>query len=295
MNVELALPVANWKKPQEVIAQDLASVILEFQRKPNIYWSTLEELVRLTDTNRTNHTVYQNENVATIETVEWAAFSDAECLAWISQRVEGFYKWSRIVVSRKYEENSIVRVQSVAVCLPLTPKQCKRVYEAFAGIPNGSLENEEFNNRPVDLNLPKGKTFNDLVLTLTGKTIAELTVEKMAALADGREVASNNYTAINRASTFYEQVRVGATIEQELIARGHKINQLRDCPGMLNIEAFATFRVFERTNYSQTILPDSGKYEYKSGNCRVCKSETLVGPCNICVPCEKKFDSGELR
>ena len=294
MNVELALPVANWKKPQEVIAQDLASVILEFQRKPNIYWSTLEELVRLTDTNRTDNAIFQSENIATTETVSWAAFSDAECLVWISPRVEGFYKWSRVVVSRKYEENGIVRVQSVAVCLPLSPTQCTRVYEAFASAPN-SLDDEKFNNRPVEFNLPEGKTFNDLVFNLTKKTLAELTAEKMAALNDAREVADNNYTAIHRARTPYEEVVVGTRIEQELIARGHLINQLRDCPGISNMDALKMLGAFDRVYYFGDLSTKSGKYEYKSGNCRVCKAETLVGPCNVCVPCEKKFDSGELH
>ncbi|TSC88766.1 MAG: hypothetical protein G01um10145_792 [Microgenomates group bacterium Gr01-1014_5] len=293
MNVELALPVANWKKSQEVIAQDLASVILEFQRKPNIYWTTLEELVRLTDTNRTNHPVYQNENTATTETVSWAAFSDAECLAWISSRVDGFYKWSRVVVSRKYEENGIVRVQSVAVCLPLSPTQCVRVYEAFADAPN-SLDDEEFNDRPVEFNLPEGKTFNDLVLTLTKKTIAQLTAEKMAALKDGREIAGNNHTAIISASTLYEQVFVGAKIEQEIIARGHLINQLRDCPGILNSEMLNLMT--SDTFPGVATLQNIDKFKTRRA-CASCGFEKYVwgaedGGCNVCLKCNLEYDLG---
>ncbi|MDO8452468.1 MAG: hypothetical protein Q7S79_01825 [bacterium] len=291
MAIELALPVANWQnKTSGERTQDLSSAALELQRKANIYWTTPEQLVRLTDTNRTDHSIYRSETTATIEMVEWAAFSGAECLVLISGEKKGFYQSTRVVLSKKYEDGGRgVRILNIAVCLPIAPEECVELYEEFAGAFTDAVSAEDFRDRPVEFNLPEGKSFDDLVRSLTGKTISALMDEKLVATKDAREIVQGYAEKIGRASTLYEQILVGARIEQELIDRGYQINQFRDCPGVSNTEALQELLNpnFMLASIGYDTSPRDYKFD-KEGLCTVCGLHKRdLGPCDMCEFCDR--------
>lgn len=288
---ELALPVANWKKPQEAIVSDIASVILDFQRKPNIYWTTPSELLRLADTNRKGNEIYNNETTATLEMVLWAAFSDTEYLAWISEPKRGFYKSLRGVLCKKFEEGKNIRIMNVAFFLPLNSTQSINLFEVFANIPKNTLEAEDnISTRPVEFNLPENKTFGDLVYLLTGKTISELTSDKISALNEAKIVVQKKYQAILSTRTIFDEILVGAIIEQNLISLGHAIHLLGDCPGILNSEAL---KILQTSLGIYIKNPDRYKYD-KTAVCRRCGTEKKVADCKICRECQILFDQEEL-
>ena len=294
---ELQLDIGLWQnKPDEDIKKDVSSALLEFQRKPNLYWLSLEELTKLLDGTRTDHPIYQSEHTALTELVNWAAFGETEYAAWMSDQFAGFYKCPRLIISKKFEERGKVRILNVAACLSITSKQCLRIAEAFLGVePNTLTDPEELRDRPIEFNLPEEKSFPELVKILTGKTIQELFAEKLKTQQDAEVLVAQNKNAIKNAYSLESKILAGANLEQQALAMGYAINQFRDCPGISNMDALKMLGAFDGVYYFGTLSAKSGKYEYKSGNCRVCKAETLVGPCNVCVPCEKKFDSGELR
>lgn len=296
-HLELQLDIGLWQnKPDEDIQKDVSSALLEFRRKPNLYWLSLEELTKLLDGTRTDHPIYQSERTALTELINWAAFGETECAVWISDQFEGFYKCPRLIVSKKFEERGKVRILNAAVCLPLTSKQCLRMAEAFLGVePDTLTDPEELRERPIEFNLPEGRSFPELVKVLTGSAIQELFTEKLKTQQDAEILVAQNKTAIINAHSLEGKILAGANLEQQALAMGYAINQFRDCPGISNIDALRMLGAFDRVYYFGTLSTSSGKYEYKSGNCKVCKAEALVGPCNICVPCEAKFDSGELR
>ena len=300
MAVELALPVANWQnKTSGERVQDIASVALEWQRKTNIYWTTPSQLLRLVDTNRSDNETYLKETTATIETVMWAAYSDAECLGWISTEKEDFYKCARVILSKKYTDGKEIRILSIAECVPLPPERCVEIYEEFAEVFDTGLDAEEFRDRPVEFNLAKGKSFDDLVKSLTGRTLSELMAIKLATLKDATKVEQNSSNSIAQAHTKIEQIFVGAKIEQELIKLGYRIDQLRDCPGESNLDALKKLRslgILEGGNGVMKVLnPDRYKYD-KLDTCLKCNQEKMIASppqgCGICRDCQIYFDLG---
>ncbi len=288
MNVELALPVANWQnKSSNERTQDIASALLEFQRQPNVYWTTPDQLIRLTDTNKDSDLVYKSETTATYEEIRWILESDAECLVWISPAKEGFYKCARVVLKKKYEGGK--RILNIAVCLPIDYQHCKRLYTAFAGINFAEIDDQDFRDRPVEFNLPEGKTLDNLVIKLSGKSIYELMQAKTIALQDANEIEKKKSKEIDTANTLFEQIVVGASIEQEMIAKQYLINQFDDCPGKLNSQ------ILNELKNTKVLARNPDRYEYnKFAHCRRCGQEKWVADCKICRDCQILYDNEEL-
>lgn len=304
MAVELALPVANWQnKTSEERTQDIASVALEWQGEANIYWLTSGQVVRLTDTNKTNTETGFMENTATFEIVDWMAYGESDCLAWISALKDGVYTTTRLGLKKKYTDGRReIRVLNVDVYLEVPPEECVRLYSKFAGEDVEDLSVEDFRDRPVEFNLPEGKTFNDLVREFTGKTIAELTAIKTQALSDGAGVEKRNRKAIESAGTIYEQIVAGARAEQELIELGYRIDRPIGCPGISNREALKRLNIFGvpegGIGVVEILNPDRYTYD-KYDKCKKCEQVKLVASspqgCGVCRDCQIKFDSGEYE
>lgn len=300
MVVELALPVANWlNKTSKERAQDIASVALEWQGKANIYWTTPEQIVRLTDTNRTDNETYSSENTATFEIVQWF-FSDAECLAWISALKKGFYKTTRLGLKKKYTDGGRkIRVLNVDVYLKIPPEECAKIYSDFVSEEvERDITPEDFRDRPVEFNLPEGKTFDDLIRKFTDKGLVELMAEKDKATKDAAEIEQENAEEIQSARTEYQQIFVGARIEDELIKRGHAIKESTGCPGVSNREARAMLEANVKAGIGEPEIKNPDRYgSYsKKDICKKCGEEKMVCPppqgCGICRDCQILFDLG---
>lgn len=302
--IELQLDIGLWQnKTDKERKEDLSAAILDFQRKPHLYCLDLEQLARLLDGTRTDHPIFQSEDEALAETMQWAAFGETQCLAWITTEAEGFYKTTRIILSRKYEEGGKVRIVNVAAFSPITKTQCLRLAEAFMNCPSGTFTDvEEIRNRPLEFNLSEGKSFPELVKIVTGKEMFELFEDKLRAQQDSEEVISANNTAINQSSTLIEHIKVGAQIELQLIARGHLINQFRDCPGRLNGEilrmlgGFNKGSLFDRFMQTAPLNPD--KFDTEK-TCAICHQKRKVWPtekegCDVCQECNAADNNKQL-
>lgn len=292
MYPELQLNIGLWqKKTDKERKNDLAAALLDFQRKPNIYWLTLEELTKLLDETRIDKPIYLAEFEALNENINWAAFGETPCLAWITPEHEGFYETTRIIASKKYEEGGKVRILSVATFLPVSLKQCLRIAEFFMDLPQNTLvDPEEIRNRPLEFNLPEGRSFPELVKILTGKSIQELFTEKIKAQTDAGEIINQNSVTIRNSSTKLEQIFVGANIEQQALARGYQLDRFRDCPGITNTEALGILGVLNKIFLLPNVNVEADKYNYnKFDICRMCKKLKMVCPppegCNVCHDC----------
>lgn len=298
--IELALPVANWqKKTSEERTQDIASVALEWQGKANIYWTTPEQIIRLTDTNKTDTETGFNENTATFEVVQWF-FSDAECLGWLSALKDGVYETTRFGLKKKYSDGGRkIRILNVDVYLKIPVDECIGLYAKFVGEDVGDISVEDFRDRPVEFNLPEGKTFNDLIREFTGKNLVELMSEKDVVTQDATKIEQENSNGIESAGTEYKQILVGARIEEELIKRGHAISRSIGCPGVSNREALRMLNALsvpeDGMGVIKTLNPDRYVYD-KYDKCKKCEEmKMVVSPpqgCGICRDCQILFDLG---
>lgn len=294
--LELASPVANWKnKTSSEIIEDIASLALEWQRETNIYWTTPSQLLRLVDTNPNSNSIHLLEKTETIETVMWSAFSEAECLAWVSG--PGFYKNGRVVLSKKYtdEISNKIRILNISHCLAVSANDYISIYEKYSGVTNTNLQIEDFRDRPVEFNLAENESFDDLVFELTGKTITELANLKNSALKAATEVEKENSTNIQNATGLIEQIITGAKIEQGLVNKGFNIHTLRDCPGISNTEALQIISNLFGTKNGNIIIYNPDRYTYdKLSNCRKCGDIKMVASppkgCGICRDCQILFD-----
>ena len=298
MAVELALPVANWQnKTHEARTQDIASVALEWQGETNIYWTTPEQIIRLTDTNKTDTPTGFSENTATFEIVQWF-FGNAECLGWLSALKEGIYTTTRLGLKKKYTDGGReIRVLNVDIYLKIPVDKCVGLYAMFVGENVEDITPEDFRDRPIEFNLPEGKDFNGLVKEFTGKTIPELMAIKTQAVKDGVEIEKENAKAIKDAATRYEQVQVGARIERGLLERGYPIDRPTGCPGVSNTEALRMLNSVFRDGINNLVLLNPDRYVYdKYDKCKKCEEVKLVASpprgCGVCRDCQTNFDLG---
>src|SRR5690606_16798646 len=114
---------------------------------------------------------------------------------------------------------------------------------------------------------------------------------KAKALMDATPAAIIMAEQIRRANSRRDYINAGAFGERFMQSRGWKLNPLA-CPGKFNTEILAT--EFTLNSFVVDIFGNiraTGKWEYKTGSCRICKEHGgPVGPCSICQECERKFD-----
>lgn len=294
---ELQLDIGLWQnKTDKERVQDFSSALLEFQRRPNIYWITAGQLKKVRETARTDHPIFQSEALALDETIKWLEQGMTQYSICINPSKEGFYLWPRAILSKRFEENGQARALNIAVCLPLAPQECSRLARAFvqhSPLAIDSSNPESLRSRPIHFNLPPEKDFQALVKILTlGINIQTLFAEKLQALEDADKILEQYHEAIRNSATRERQIFTGAQIEHQAIARGYLINQFRDCPGISNFEALKKLGSFDKVYFYSSAKDWDNKFT--PGVCRICKADTLVGPCKICKPCEEKFDKGEM-
>lgn len=109
---------------------------------------------------------------------------------------------------------------------------------------------------------------------------------------DAAVVAKEAYALLAKASTYNEQVAAIKTAERMMAERGRIIDHSQlDCPTVMSNESQVySFRYGLINSKGEPMFATSEtEWTYTAGHCRVCETDTEVGPCKICKDCEKKF------
>lgn len=132
---EIASFINTWRsKPQEQVAEELASYSLETKRIPDPYYFTVSangELFSPTAYCRIKDTVEdktgplgQLEYQAVLAIEQWAASSNDGAVVWVSPPHPGVYPTSKIIISEIVKKNGEKRLFNRAVILDFDGKEC---------------------------------------------------------------------------------------------------------------------------------------------------------------------------
>lgn len=132
---EIASFINTWRsKPQEQVAEELASYSLETKRIPDPYYFTVSangELFSPTAHCRIKDTVEdktgplgQLEYQAVLAIEQWAASSNDGAVVWVSPPHPGVYPTSKIIISEIEQKNGEKRLFNRAVILDFNGKEC---------------------------------------------------------------------------------------------------------------------------------------------------------------------------
>ncbi|MFH1863893.1 MAG: hypothetical protein ABIJ85_03235 [bacterium] len=120
----------------------------------------------------------------------------------------------------------------------------------------------------------------------TEKSIPEILTWIEQASKKTLNTNSSNYKETAKTAMYFAQrIRSGIppeTITREMREAGFLGQNPISCPGKST-----TFSNLLESRSSISIF--SSTEGWHSGICRICHAPTLVGPCSICSPCEKKF------
>lgn len=310
MKQELALPVANWvdKEKQEIIL-DFASALLEFQRKPNFYILKLNKKgeLDLKKGVRKDNEVFKREFKALKKTEKWIKNGPAKYQVWISGKKDGFYKASRLIISKRYSEGNFAFSNNWAFCTNSSPRECIDLANRLLNFSPQNIkinDEETLRENPIQFTPPGEEDWISFLLKITqdnfAKQIEDGTVfkQKEKAVEDATPIVDKHLDDIKNAKNLLSQVVVGAEMEEDAEIAGYDTNSFRDCPGLTNTEVLAGLGAFDSL-YLTIINKDPDRYKYdKIDKCKNCKVLKMVASppqgCGICRDCQIKFDKKSL-
>lgn len=297
---ELVLPIGNWQNKSETERiEDFSSALLELERRPNLYWITIDQLENLKKGTRTDTPHFQSEYLALESEINWAINRPEKYAAWISPQLEGVYPSARIILSKKYNDGEKVRILNVAICLALDKPatiSLANIFSQYSSCNNKCLDTEKFRAAPIYFDLPKNIEFANIVEILSREKIEDIFERKIKAKSDAEQMLKPHQDKISNENSLFGQILIGASLEQQALSQGYLLNKFRDCPGILNTEALRQFGAFDSMFNFLTTNPD--RYSYNdTGECKKCKEIKKVasvkdGGCGVCRDCQIKFDLG---
>lgn len=304
--IELALPVANWKdKNKEEIILDFASALLEFQRKPNFYILKLNKKgeLDLKKGVRKDNEIFKREFKALEKTEKWIKNGPAKYQIWISSKKEGFYKASRVIVSKRYSEGNFAFSNNWAFCTNFSREDCVNLAKRLLNCSPQNIkikDEEDLREKPIQFAPPEGKDWISFLLKITQDNFASqiddgtVIKQKEKAIEDATPIVEKHISNIQNTKGLSSEIEVGAEMEKDAKNVGYDIESLRDCPGKSNTEA-----LFELGSFNKMFLsvfdknPDRYKYD-KFDCCKKCKELKMVASppkgCGVCRGCQIKFD-----
>lgn len=300
MKVELALDTSKWvgKSPKYLI-EDLASAILEFGRKINPYWLDYEAIKKLKKSTRRDTPIFAREYKALEQIGNWLLEDGDKYYAWISSSCD-LYPTSRIIVGKKFTEGVLCASLNRALCITNDPADCLHIANLLAEFSSKSsifTDSEQLRSQIITFNIPQNTSLAEFLIGTLGY-LSEIekiqTGQDMQDKAGAREEAKiivlDNYRRIQNTPSGIAQIYIGASIEEQLLARGYQVNKFGDCPGITNTEALGILGAFSKIFMLSNPNPEADKYTYnKLDTCRMCNKLKMVCPppqgCSVCRDC----------
>lgn len=216
--------------------------------------------------------VGEDEDLAVVRMQNWAKERTAGVILWPSPvRPDIGYNLTKYQIGILTTQNGEKQLENVAILTHHTGYECLKIAQTISSLlsPNKItlLNPEALRANPIPITLPIGTSWIDV---LSKYIPAPNAWEKIKTDVHIREK--------EEARIFYGRLAEENPIENDtvLLTRGG---------------ANPSGRYSCLLRASEFFLVNSRVYwEYHHGTCRLCKSLTEVGPCNICKICEKKFN-----
>lgn len=276
--IELSLPVSNWRnKDLEKITQDLASAMLEFRKRPNIYKLRLNPQgeLDLKKGVRRDTPIFERDYQALVKIESWILNGPTPYIVWISPPCEEVYPTSRFIFSKrqedsegKYSENWALRIENTVIDTLRIANQISE-YSPSKVI---YTDPEHLRESPIMFTPSSQENITDFLIRVTQEKNALLELsdgtidlEKRAALEEAEKIIRMRQKEIRNADTFEKQVLVGAKIEQDASERKYKLSNIDDCLGISNTEALKRLGGYD--SFYEMI--SGAEYKFVK-NCGVC-------------------------
>lgn len=314
MQKEIALDTRRLHgAPIEEGRRNIAILLLEYLKEPNYYDLHLidGELVDpLTKKNLESwlsrrNPIHEQEYQAALKTKDWANNGRKGYLAWISPSTpdSGFYKWPKMVVSEKLDENGVKVIRNHVLYPDYSPLKL-----LFAGlkllkyhpVPEEKplIENpQDLRANPIEFQPPNDMYWIDFLAEIIVSPEEWTKVKtryhfkrQEEVLKDAQKIMTHErFQQIQEAKTFREHIWLGALIERHAQKMGYTISQMGFC-GANNLDVWQEMvggmGYGDYVSYQSLYRRSNGESGWKKGKCRICGSKNIeVGPCQICKKC----------
>lgn len=319
MNERLALDTRKWlPKPGEEVgiakqraSEDLAYAIREqldtkdFEKSINPGRFLVNERGKLEnpifgeieDILREETEIDRLENEAFRKIQDWASSNNEGVVVWISPPIEGVYSETRIIVNEIKHLAKQKCVEYKAIRSNLTTDECLQIARQLVckgAFGLGELEDDKsLRKNPIEIDLNE-KAWIDLIEDLvpnsslgesikSGKDIKGIKAAKKIA----EEIINDTYKTV---AFLGEQNHLiaGACIEDLASKKGYEMQPYGSCGTSNKIFLKRSINdIFFADSFSN--LNNTKDWDYAEGVCRVCEENSMVGPCGICINCEKYF------
>jgi hypothetical protein len=267
-------------------------VVNEKGKLENPLFGEIENVLR----NETNIDRLENEAFRKIQ--DWANSEDEGVVVWISPPLDGVYSEARIVVNEIETKDLDKCVVFRAIRSNLTSKECVEVAnKLYKGFKEAFvvIDADEVRKSPIPLSVPKNMHWTEVL----GEIVPENEIwnvvrnnEDIKELKKARVVAEKiiykSYKYLKLSNNAHEHLVAGAFIEDLAREEGYSMQLRGSCGVSNNLALKRSLRGVFTTKLDNKIDGEKS-WGYTRGVCVVCKNESLVGPCSVCVSCENKF------